>query len=273
MCVLQCQQHPHVTSLMLLLACRIALYVPSATELTRGGFFYQRAGTDTYDTIISAQHILKSMGDSHAAELSKLQLQLDASKQLLQSPAAAASRASSSSSAVAPADADADAVADTKEGRKGRKASAAAAGDVGGTLMQLVAAGLSTDEDVSRMLHSVAFIVACFICSAMVPQTVAPADGLWSAPDHSLKKLTWMESYLCCIRNIWVACLVLQTETCGSGDESVVCAAVLCAVSCRVKMPCVVLRCAGSDALHSAACCTLLYCTCRVSWLLGVAWL
>jgi hypothetical protein len=130
--------------------CRIALYVPSATELTRGGFFYQRPGTNTYDTIISAQHILKSMGDSHAAQLSKLQLQLDASKQLLQSPAAAASSGSSSSSAAEGAGADTDAVADVKEGRKGRKGSAAA-GDVGGTLMQLVVAGLSTDDDVSGL--------------------------------------------------------------------------------------------------------------------------
>lgn len=141
------------------------MYIPSAGQLTRGGFFYKRGDSNTYDTIISAQHTLKSMADSHAADLTRLRLQLPASRQLLNLPAdAAATSAAASNSptqgdaaAVVPAGADgpaAGAVA-SKEGRKGKKGSgAAAAADVEGSLMQLVMAGLSTDDDVSGLDHS-----------------------------------------------------------------------------------------------------------------------
>jgi hypothetical protein len=123
--------------------------VPSAGALTRGGFFYQRPGTDTYDTIISAQHILKSVADSHASQLTQLQLQLDASKQLMQSqPLSSSSKTSAAAAAAA-----GGAVVAAGEGKKGKQGSAAAAAaaaqDVAGSLMQLVVAGLSTDEDVS----------------------------------------------------------------------------------------------------------------------------
>lgn len=141
---------------------RIALYVPSAAALIRGGFFYKRGDSDTYDTIISAQHILKSMADSHTADLIKLQLQLPASKQLLKltgTPSAGSSSRSSSGSDAAPQQhengPDAAAVVPAgggvKEGKKGKKGSSGpSAADVEGTLMQLVVAGLSTDEDVSE---------------------------------------------------------------------------------------------------------------------------
>jgi hypothetical protein len=136
---------PHVAASCV---CRIALYVPSAGALTRGGFFYQRPGTDTYDTIISAQHILKSVADSHASQLTQLQLQLDASKQLMQSQPLSSSSKTSAAAAAA-----GGAVVAAGEGKKGKQGSAAAAAaaaqDVAGSLMQLVVAGLSTDEDVS----------------------------------------------------------------------------------------------------------------------------
>lgn len=148
------------------LAHRIALYVPSAVDLTRGGFFYRRGKSDTYDTIISAQHILKSMADSHAADLVKLALKLDASKQLLgvnntnsgaaaASDAAAATAASGSSGgevAVAAADggdAQQQQAAGRKKGAKKGSSGPSSAADVEGTLMQLVVAGLTTDSDVS----------------------------------------------------------------------------------------------------------------------------
>eukprot|EP00878_Enallax_costatus_P043286 GHUV01051172.1.p1 GENE.GHUV01051172.1~~GHUV01051172.1.p1 ORF type:complete len:133 (-),score=27.66 GHUV01051172.1:305-703(-) len=91
--------------------CRLALYVPSAVDLTRGGFFYKRPD-GTYDTIISAQHILKSMSDSHDKQLAGMKLQLQESRDLLGSFAGAA---------------------------KGRKE----------TLLDLVNTGLSTDDNVS----------------------------------------------------------------------------------------------------------------------------
>lgn len=128
--------------------------MPSAAALTRGGFFYKRGDSDTYDTIISAQHILKSMADSHAAQLSALQLQLEPSKQLLAaSPTAEAAGGTAAAAAAAGSGSSVVAAAAGKgkgEGKKGKKgAGAAAAGDVEGSLMQLVMTGLSTDEDVS----------------------------------------------------------------------------------------------------------------------------
>eukprot|EP00878_Enallax_costatus_P017811 GHUV01018716.1.p1 GENE.GHUV01018716.1~~GHUV01018716.1.p1 ORF type:complete len:371 (+),score=129.58 GHUV01018716.1:159-1271(+) len=87
----------------------LALYVPSAVDLTRGGFFYKRPD-GTYDTIISAQHILKSMSDSHDKQLAGMKLQLQESRDLLGSFAGAA---------------------------KGRKE----------TLLDLVNTGLSTDDN------------------------------------------------------------------------------------------------------------------------------
>jgi len=150
------------------------MYIPSAGQLTRGGFFYKRGDSNTYDTIISAQHILKSMADSHAADLTRLKLQLPASRQLLNLPADAAatsaavsnSPAQADAAAVVPAGADASAAGAvaSKEGRKGKKGSgAAAAPDVEGSLMQLVMAGLSTDDDVSwTTARAAGLVFECF---------------------------------------------------------------------------------------------------------------
>lgn len=99
--------------------CRLVLYIPSAADLTRGGFFYKRPH-GTYDTIISAQHILKSMSDSHGKQLVALKLRLQESMDLLHSPAAAAA-----------------------VGGAGRGAKA------GDSLSDLVNTGLSTDDNVS----------------------------------------------------------------------------------------------------------------------------
>lgn len=46
----------------------VVVYVPDATALVSGGFFYRRED-GTFDTIISAQHILKSVVDSHKEQL------------------------------------------------------------------------------------------------------------------------------------------------------------------------------------------------------------
>lgn len=53
-------------------------------DLTRGGFFYKRSD-GSYDTILSAQLILKSVSDNHDKQLATLKLQLQDSKDLLQS--------------------------------------------------------------------------------------------------------------------------------------------------------------------------------------------
>nr|8A22_Bw Chain Bw, mS29 [Polytomella magna]8APN_Bw Chain Bw, mS29 [Polytomella magna] len=60
----------------------IVLYIPSAFTLTRGGFFYRRPGTDLFDTLTSAQHLLKGLLDCHQAQLAKLPLSSDDSKLL-----------------------------------------------------------------------------------------------------------------------------------------------------------------------------------------------
>jgi hypothetical protein len=104
---------------------RLTLYIPSAVELTRGGFFYPR-GDGTYDTIISAQHILKSFADSHEKQLAGLKLLLPDSTELLQSPAAAAAVGGAAGGAVS-------------EQRD--------------SLRDLVNTGLSTDDNVSRWMR------------------------------------------------------------------------------------------------------------------------
>ena len=131
-----------------LVLCRIALYIPSASALTRGGFFYPRAGSNptTYDTLISAQHILKSMADNHAPQLAQLQLQLDASKQLMGTQAASPAAAAAAAAAAGAVEA---AGGEGKKAKKGSEKGAAGGGSIEGSLMQLVAAGLSTDDDVS----------------------------------------------------------------------------------------------------------------------------
>ncbi|MEW5309713.1 MAG: hypothetical protein WDW38_001577 [Sanguina aurantia] len=50
----------------------MVMYVPTATMLTRGGLFVRREDGIMYDTIISAQHILKSMVDVHGPALREL---------------------------------------------------------------------------------------------------------------------------------------------------------------------------------------------------------
>jgi hypothetical protein len=135
----------------LLVAARIALYVPSAVDLTRGGFFYQRPEDGSFDTIISAQQILKSMADSHGQQLAALRLQLPASTALLQLPAAADALALSTGGADGSTSAAGGGAGKGGKAKKGGQkdgAGAAAAAAVEGSLMQLVAAGLSTDDDV-----------------------------------------------------------------------------------------------------------------------------
>lgn len=173
--------------------------MPSAGALTHGGFFYQRGSSGTYDTIISAQHILKSMADSHAAQLAQLQLQLDSSTQLLKSsPAAAAG-----STAVVLA-------AEGKEGKKGRKgAGAPAAADVEGTLMQLVVAGLSTDEDVSVLWPVKVFVVGNLILSACNP--VCPACALLQVGSLLLAPPAAIDRMNCSVCNsVLHACLCFR---------------------------------------------------------------
>ena len=52
-------------------ACgRVVMYVPSASALTRGGYFVPRPGTKQYDTIQSAQYVLRSLVQAHGKQLS-----------------------------------------------------------------------------------------------------------------------------------------------------------------------------------------------------------
>jgi hypothetical protein len=50
----------------------VVVYVPDAAALVSGGFFYKRPEDGTFDTIISAQHILKSVVDAHRGQLAAL---------------------------------------------------------------------------------------------------------------------------------------------------------------------------------------------------------
>jgi hypothetical protein len=122
-------------------AVRLVLYVPSAANLTRGGFFYRRPD-GSYDTIISAQHILKSVADSHQQQLAGLPVRLEATQQLLDGVkvmAAAADRGSSGSREASR----------RGKGSPDKDAVVVVGGRGGLTVLDLVKAGLSTDEDVS----------------------------------------------------------------------------------------------------------------------------
>ncbi|WIA39381.1 hypothetical protein OEZ86_005486 [Tetradesmus obliquus] len=128
----------------------LALYIPAAVELTRGGFFYKR-DDGTYDTIISAQHILKSFADSHEKQLSGYKLQLPESLQLLQSPAAAAAVGGATGSAA------------VSEGRD--------------SLRDLVMTGLSTDDNARLAVDCCLLLVKELAAlSASVPVLLA-VDG------------------------------------------------------------------------------------------------
>jgi hypothetical protein len=94
---------------------RLVVYIPSATALVRGGYFEPRLGPGgrrTWDTLLSAQHVLLGMQRAHGDQLKQLPASLPASLKLLSQGGAAA---------------------DT------------GAGD---TLADLVIKGLSTDSDV-----------------------------------------------------------------------------------------------------------------------------
>lgn len=51
------------------------MYIPSALSLVRGGFFQRRQGSSEplFDTIVSAQRIIKSVHDAHAQQLAQIQ--------------------------------------------------------------------------------------------------------------------------------------------------------------------------------------------------------
>lgn len=96
------------------------MYVPSASALTRGGYFVPRPGTEQYDTIQSAQYVLRSLVQAHG-------------KQLSQIPSSAGSAASGSASAGV-----------------GSSAAAPVIKSLGkGSLLDVANEGLQTDSDVS----------------------------------------------------------------------------------------------------------------------------
>ncbi len=53
------------------------LYLPSAATLTAGGYFTKRPGSEQYDTIVSAQQLLKAMYDAHQEQLAALPQRLN----------------------------------------------------------------------------------------------------------------------------------------------------------------------------------------------------
>lgn len=110
------------------------MYVPSATTLTSGGFFYKRPD-GTYDTIISAQHILKSMLESHKQQLAALPQHLSSSFGGTK-PAGSSTDSNNSSSSMQP----------PSEGSEGL-----AGAPANGSLLDLVTSGLATDDDVSSL--------------------------------------------------------------------------------------------------------------------------
>jgi small subunit ribosomal protein S29 len=50
----------------------VALYVPSAAALTSGGFFERRPDDGTYDTLLSAQAVLRGAAEAHADVLARM---------------------------------------------------------------------------------------------------------------------------------------------------------------------------------------------------------
>lgn len=121
------------------------MYVPSAWALTRGGYFVRRPdGSPLYDTIISAQHVLKSVRDAHAPQLKQLPLR----------------------------------------GGGGGAGEAGGKGGGGGTVLDLVDAGLATD-DVSAC-HSV--LLRGAVCRAAAGHSVLCCCGV----------PVWRSGGLCC---------------------------------------------------------------------------
>lgn len=66
--------------------------MPSAVDLTRGGFFAPRKD-GTYDTLISAQHVVKALTDAHGEQLGALPALLPESMALLSTAAGSSSLA------------------------------------------------------------------------------------------------------------------------------------------------------------------------------------
>ncbi len=48
------------------------MYVPSASQLVRGGYFSQRRSSAGWDTLTSAQQLLKGLVDAHGPQLAQL---------------------------------------------------------------------------------------------------------------------------------------------------------------------------------------------------------
>ncbi|KAI8473917.1 MAG: mitochondrial ribosomal death-associated protein 3-domain-containing protein [Monoraphidium minutum] len=140
-------------------AGEIVLYVPDARALVAGGFFYKRPGgtTSAYDTIISAQHILKSVLDSHKEQLEALPLSRYAP---LAARTGAAGVAAGGDAAAAAAGSDSSAAGG------GGGGSGAAGGGGYGTLLDLVNSGLETDDN-ARLA------VSC--CLALINELAAAA--------------------------------------------------------------------------------------------------
>ena len=108
----------------------VAIYVPDAAGLVRGGFFEKRQEDGTYDTIIAAQHVLKSAADCHADQLAALPLR----------------------GPMPRGGAGGGGGGDKQQQRQQASGEAAleagGSGGGGATLLDLAMAGLSTDDDV-----------------------------------------------------------------------------------------------------------------------------
>jgi small subunit ribosomal protein S29 len=113
----------------------VALYVPSAAALTSGGFFEPRAGDEegTYDTLLSAQAVLRGAAEAHADVLARMPRRWAGGPHAAEAAATTTTTAAEHEEAV----------------RAAEEAAGVPRGDKA-TLMDLVDAGLRADVDEAR---------------------------------------------------------------------------------------------------------------------------
>ncbi|GFR41139.1 hypothetical protein Agub_g1788, partial [Astrephomene gubernaculifera] len=119
----------------------IVMYVPSCSALVRGGYFSPRGDTGTWDTLTSAQQLLKGMLDAHGPQLKSLPVLAPA-----QQPAAAEGTA-----------------ADAEVGGAEWAAAAAARGK---TLYDVVTGGLTEDDNAQLAVDSALAVVQQLVASS-----------------------------------------------------------------------------------------------------------
>ncbi|GLC44325.1 hypothetical protein PLESTB_000481900 [Pleodorina starrii] len=144
----------------------LVLYVPSCAALVQGGYFSRRGDSSRWDTLTSAQQLLKGLLDAHGPQLKKMPVLAAAAA----APAVAAAGSAAAPVQAAAAAATAVAAAPGKDPR-------------GRTLHDLVTGALASDDNAELAVDSVLELVRQFAAASTYGSRPTPV--LFALDDYN----------------------------------------------------------------------------------------